>query len=84
MSTTVSIDDNLLAEAKAQARRRGKTLSQLVEDSLRVELSSEGKPARQPLPVFRAGTGPRPGVDLASNRAISEFLDEETSIEGLP
>jgi len=83
MRTTVSISDHLLAEAKEQARRRGKTLSELVEDSLRVELSSNVRPPRRPIPVFTAGTGPRPGIDLASNRSISEVLDERTSIEQL-
>jgi hypothetical protein len=29
-----------------------------------------------PLPVFTAGTGPRPGVDLRSNRALAELLDD--------
>ncbi|CFA16504.1 PE-PGRS family protein [Mycobacterium tuberculosis] len=32
--------------------------------------------ARPTVPVFDAGTGPRPGIDLTSNRALSEVLDE--------
>lgn len=28
-----------------------------------------------PLRMFAAGTGPRPGVDLRSNRALAELLD---------
>jgi uncharacterized protein (DUF1330 family) len=28
------------------------------------------------IPVFRGGTGPRPGIDLTSNRALFEALDD--------
>lgn len=34
------------------------------------------RPERPPVPVFHGGTGPRPGVDLNSNRALYEALDE--------
>ncbi len=75
MRTTMAIDDNLLATAKARARERGTTLGGLVEAALRRELAGGDPPATVPLPVFTAGTGPRPGVDLRSNRALSELLD---------
>lgn len=80
MRTTVSIDDDLLETARQRATSRGKTLNQLLEDALRRELAAtEQAAARPPVPVFRAGTGPRPGIDLTSNRALHEVLDE-----GLP
>lgn len=75
MRTTVSIDDELLAAARDEARRRGLTLGQFVEDSLRRQLAAPGGAELVPLPVFRGGTGPRPGVDLRSNRALAELLD---------
>jgi hypothetical protein len=81
MRTTVAIDDNLLTTAKARARERGTTLGGLVEAALRRELANEEPPAAVPLPVFTAGTGPRPGVDLRSNRALAELLDPA---EGTP
>jgi len=82
MRTTVSIHDELLASAKLRAKERGKTLGALVEDALRRELSVDYSPTeRPPVPVFRGGTGPRPGLDLTSNRAIYEFLDEGVELD---
>lgn len=84
MRTTVSIDDHLLAEAKERARERRQTLGQLVEDSLRRELGapthSEASP---PIPVRRGGTGAQPGLDMTSNRAMWEFLDEGRPLDRL-
>ena len=77
MRTTVSIADDLLAAAKLRARERNQTLGALVEDALRRELSiTPDSAARPPVPVFRGGNGLRPGVDLTSNRALYELLDE--------
>lgn len=76
MRTTVTIDDNLLARARERAQRRGQTLGQLVEDAIRRELGAPAETARPPVPVMTGGTGPRPGLDLTSNRALREALDE--------
>jgi hypothetical protein len=82
MRTTISIADELLTSAKARAQERGKTLGQLVEDALRRELAVGYESAQgPPVPIFRGGTGPRPGLDLTSNRAIYEFLDEGVEID---
>ena len=84
MRTTVSIHDELLASAKLRAKERGKTLSQLVEDGLRRELAVNDDPAeRPPVPIFRGGNGLRPGVDITSNRALYELLDEGVPFEKL-
>lgn len=77
MRTTLSISDELLAAAKRRARERGQTLGAFVDAALQRELSDEDRPtAAPPVPVFRSGTGPRPGIDLRSNRALIEALDE--------
>jgi hypothetical protein len=76
MRTTVSIDEEVLAAAKVVAGRRGSTLGRLIEDALRRELAVPTA-AGPLLPVFRGGTGPRPGVDLRSNRALDEAVDGE-------
>lgn len=84
MRTTLSISDELLAAAKRRARERGQTLGQVVEAALQRELN-EAPPSRQgpEIPVFRDGTGPRPGVDLSSNRALLELLDESLPLDEL-
>ena len=82
MRTTIAIDDNLLQSAKRRARREGLTLGQLIEEALRRELSHRGSASPGPeIPVFRGGRGVRPGVDLSSNRALLEALDEGQALD---
>lgn len=76
MRTTVSIDDELLESAKRRAAERGKTLGQVVEDALRRELATPAPAHRPTVPSFDGGTGAHPGIDLTSNRALYEILDE--------
>lgn len=76
MRTTVSIDDALLRQAKVEAARRGRSLSDLVGDGLRLLLH---RPAEAPppvdLPTF-GGSGLLPGVDLEDKDGLSVLLDE--------
>ncbi|MDQ3153595.1 MAG: ribbon-helix-helix protein, CopG family [Actinomycetota bacterium] len=82
MRTTVSIADELLATARERARRRGQTLGELIEDALRREIAvPTQRSERPPVPVFRGGTGPRPGVDLNSNRSLHETLDDGRDLD---
>ncbi len=82
MRTTVSIADELLAAARARAQRSGQTLGAFIEAALRRELAAPGATEALPeVPVFRGGTGPRPGLDLNSNRALAEALDEDQPLE---
>jgi hypothetical protein len=82
MRTTVSISDDLLAAARHRARERGQTLGEVVEAALRRELSdAEPRGERPDVPVFRGGSGPRPGIDLTSNRALLEALDEGLELD---
>ena len=81
MRTTVSISDELLAAAKRRAAERGQSLGSLIEDALRRELATiPHRGPRPKVPVFSGGTGPRPGLDLTSNRALHETLDEGLSL----
>ncbi|HEV7773715.1 MAG TPA: CopG family transcriptional regulator [Conexibacter sp.] len=82
MRTTLSISDELLTAAKRRARERGQTLGAFVDAALQRELSDDRTPAAAPpVPVFRGGTGPRPGIDLSSNRALLEALDEGVELD---
>lgn len=83
MRTTVAIDDHLLAAAKQRAQQRGLTLGQVLEDALRREMAAEPEETPPPIPVYRGEGGCRPGVDLTSNRAIWEFLDEGVPLHKL-
>ncbi|HJT04188.1 MAG TPA: hypothetical protein VJ757_11250, partial [Pseudonocardiaceae bacterium] len=75
------ISDELLAAAKRRAAERGQSLGSLIEDALRRELATiHDRGPRPEVPVFSGGTGPRPGLDLTSNRALHETLDEGLSL----
>jgi hypothetical protein len=78
MRTTVRLDDALLRQVKAEAARRGETVTALIERGLRLILSSGDKPKRQPkvkLPVSRAKGGTRPGIDLDDSAGLLDRLD---------
>jgi hypothetical protein len=82
MRTTISISDELLAAAKRRARERGQTLGEVIDAALQRELSDIRERGDVPaVPVFRGGTGPRPGIDLSSNRALHEVLDEDLKLD---
>lgn len=82
MRTTLSISDELLTAAKRRARERGQTLGQFVDTALQRELNETRAPNDAPaVPIFRSGTGPRPGIDLTSNRALLETLDEGVELD---
>lgn len=84
MRTTVSISDELLVAARRRARERGTTLGQVIDAALRRDLAVAGEPSPAPaVPVFRGGTGPRPGLDLTSNRALHEALDDGVDLQDL-
>lgn len=84
MRTTIALPDQLLKSAKREARVRGLTLGRLVEAALRRELSRASVPMSAPaVPVFRGGNGVRPGIDVTSNRALLEALDERRPVERL-
>lgn len=83
MRTTIAVDDNVLAEAKRRAHARGVSLGAFIEDALRVVLARSQPSTRPEIPVFRHGTGPRPGVDLTSNRALQEVLDADADLTDL-
>ena len=84
MRTTISVEDQLLVAAKRRARDLGLTLGQLIERGLQRELALAQPGSRPPeIPVFRGGTGPRPGIDLDSNRSLHETVDEGLPLEKL-
>ncbi|MGV0811123.1 antitoxin [Mycolicibacterium boenickei] len=82
MRTTIAIADELLAAARRRAQQRGQSLGSLVEDALRRELAADQDASPRPtVPVFSGGSGPRPGIDLRSNRALHEALDEGVDLD---
>ena len=66
MRTTVRLAPDLMRAAKAHASATGRTFTALIEDALRLAMSTEGPrrpPSGETLPTYGAG-GTMPGVDL--------------------
>lgn len=80
MRTTIRLDDDLLARAKAYAAHSGRSLTRVIEDALRVlleraETPRQGRPFKM---VTFKGAGLQPGVDLDDSAAL---LDRMESID---
>lgn len=77
MRTTIRIDDELLARAKARAAETRRSLNTVIEEALRASLNRE--PARPKpggrLPTMK-GSGLRPGVNLNSNAELQDLMDD--------
>ena len=81
MKTTLDIQDDLLAEAKARAAHERSSLTALIEDGLRLRLRrpQRGTPANKAphLPVYRGKGGLLPGIDPTSNRSLFDAADDD-------
>src|SRR5665647_242943 len=83
MRTTLNIDETLLADFKQIAARSHRSLGSVIQDALREALAARaerGAHAPVDLPVFRGGGGVLPGVDLDSNAALLDLMDEADSV----
>ncbi len=79
MKTTLNIQDQLLANAKAAAAMQRTTLTRLIEEGLvmRLAASIETKPKKRfVLPVFDGKSGLAKGLSGLSNRELYDAMDE--------
>ena len=83
MRTTLNLDEALLADFRQLAASGHRSLSSVIQDALREALAARaerGVRAPLDLPVFRGGGGARPGVDLDSNAALLDLMDEADGV----
>ncbi len=79
MKTTLDIQDNLLANAKAAAALQRTTLTRLIEEGLSMRLAVTEKkhlPRRVTLPVMTGKGGMRAGINPTSNRSMLDAMEE--------
>ena len=79
MTMHLQIDDELVRQATAEARRRGTTLAALVADVLRQRLPSalnSPVPQGAALPTHDLG-GPKAGVDFDNGRGLRDLMDQD-------
>ena len=81
MKTTLNLNDQLLADAKALAAQQRTSLTRLIEEGLQLRLRTAlSRPARAKaiqLPVFKGRGGLVAGVDARSNKALLEALGDD-------
>jgi Bacterial antitoxin of type II TA system, VapB len=76
MRTTVRLDDDLLAAAKARAAESHTTLTSLIEDALRQTLALRPARGSERLVLESFGDGGTlPGVDLDDSAALRDLMD---------
>lgn len=84
MRTTLRLNDALLADAKKLAIDTNRTLTEVVEDALRIALA-QGRQRRKGKPIKLhtfGGNGLQPGVDLTNNAALADLMDEHDGLLG--
>jgi predicted DNA-binding protein len=82
--TTIRIDDELYRQVKAKAARSGRTVAAVLEDAVRRGLNPAGASTAARYVVRATGSGGlRSGVDLSSNAAVAEVMDEGASVDAL-
>jgi hypothetical protein len=82
--TTIRIDEALYRRAKSRAAETGRTVSAVIEDALREALRARPRAGAElpPLPTY-GGSGTMPGVDLTSNAALRDLMDEGVGVDAL-
>lgn len=75
MRTTLTLDDDVAAKLKAEARRAGRPFREVVNEALRLGLSNRDKPrAKKPFKVGTRDMGElRPGLSLDN---IAELIEQ--------
>ena len=80
MKTTLDLNDQLLANAKALAAQQRTSLTRLIEEGLQLRLrvkTPTPSKGRTRLPVFKGRGGLVAGVDPQSNKSLLEALGDD-------
>lgn len=77
MRTTIRLNDQLLAEVKTLAAKTGKSMTAIIEESLRVTLSQKraAETRRYVKLTTVGGEGLQPGVNLDNSAALLDLME---------
>ena len=78
METTLDTDDSLLAQAKQVAAESHGTLTSVVQEALRADVTRRdqtGRSRERERALTSRGTGVRPGVNLDSMAELLDIMD---------
>ena len=78
MKTTLNLNDQLLADAKALAAQQRTSLTRLIEDGLQLRLRAQVQARRSRIrpPVYPGRGGLVAGVNPLSNKAMLEAMGD--------
>jgi hypothetical protein len=80
VKTTLNLNDDLVAQAKALATKERITLTRMIEEGLTLRLRRQKKSKQAgklaDLPISPQRGGLRPGIDGTSNRSLFDAADE--------
>jgi len=79
--TTVTLDDSLLDQARVVAAATHRTLSEVVNDALRVALAPARPVAARVSLETDGGSGLQPGVDLLDKEALADRLGDNLRLD---
>ena len=77
MKTTLDLDDELIKAVKKEAAESGRTMTEIIEQSLRETLvhpRASTKPYRMRLPTAKGRL--LPGVDINDRKAMYDLMDD--------
>lgn len=80
MKTTLDLNDQLLASAKALAAQQRTSLTRVIEEGLQLRLRAKAQEATHPrkqLPIFDGHGGLMTGVDPTSNKSLLKTLGDD-------
>ena len=80
MKTTLNLNDQLLADAKALAAQQRTSLTRLIEEGLQLRLRAKAASVSRGtvrLPVFKGRGGLVAGVNPLSNKAMLDTLGDD-------
>lgn len=76
MRTTVRLPPGLMAQVKKLARETGRSMTQVIEDALRVAVGRTAGAVRRPVTIVTvSGDGLQPGVDLDNSAALLDLME---------
>ena len=75
MRTTLTLDDDVAALLKKEARKSGEPFKQVVNRAIRLGLTTPRQPAREPFKVKPWNLQPPPGQGFDKVEELIEFLE---------
>jgi hypothetical protein len=73
--TTIRLPDDLYGEVRRRALETSSTVTSVIENALRAALADRDQSAQTFVVEPFAGTGTRPGVDLADSAALLDAME---------